>query len=106
MSVRDWTLVECRAGALRRVLRPSLGTPCYCIAGRKPLVVGGSTCSYSLSANRNGIFVRALGQMRNTYQVDVAAFNELDEEEDSDSVRCLTHPETVERPHEGNSGSD
>ena len=38
------------------------------------------------------------------YQVE-AAFDELDEEEDSDTVRCLTHPETVGRRH-GNSGSD
>jgi hypothetical protein len=32
----------------------------------------------------------------------VAAFNELDEEEDSHAVGSLVHPETVGRRHESN----
>ena len=40
--------------------------------------------------------------MRKTYEVDVVgAFDELDEEEDSDSVGFLAHPETVGRHHKG-----
>ncbi len=40
--------------------------------------------------------------MRKTYQVDVVgALDELDEEEDSDSVGFLAHPETVGRRHKG-----
>jgi len=37
MNVRDWTLVECWARALRRVLRPSLGAPCYVLREENPL---------------------------------------------------------------------
>jgi len=57
--VRDWTPAECRVRVLRRVLCPSLGTPCR---EEKPLPVDrGCTCSYGLSANRNEIIVRAWG---------------------------------------------
>lgn len=43
-----------------------------------------------------------MGSMRKTYQVDVvAAFYELDEEKDSDSVGFLAHPKAVGRRHKG-----
>ena len=43
-----------------------------------------------------------MGSIRQTYQVDVvAAFDELDEEEDSNSVGFLADPKTVGRRHKG-----
>lgn len=57
-SVHDWTPVGCRGRVLRRVLCPLLGAPCCCNEGRKTLV-GSSTCSSGLSADRNEIIVRA-----------------------------------------------